>query len=202
MTEPHFSRRLLGYDRAEVDAFVERTATRLADAQKPYTPDEAVQVALDRLGEETSAILKQAHAIADELTARSRQEAETVTTRSRQEADALTTRSQQAAAEVTARAQEEAAARLQQAEHEAAEIRQGAEARVTELDAEIDSLWQERQQLLDDIERISEQFHALASGAKERFPAEETEAEGVEDTPDTVVDETPGAVVVARDDAS
>jgi cell division septum initiation protein DivIVA len=202
VTEPHFSRRLLGYDRAQVDAFVERTAIRLADAQKAHTPDAAVQEALDRLGDETSAILKHAHALADELT-----------TRSRQDAEELTARSQQEAAELTARAQQESAARLQQAEHEAAAIRQGAERRVTELDAEIDSLWQERQQLLDDIERISEQFHALASGAKERFPAEEgSEAEAVYETRGAdsgdgtpgaeSVDETPGAVVVARDDAS
>ena len=194
MTEPHFSRRLLGYDRAEVDAFVERTAIRIADAQRAQTPDGAVQEALDRLGEETSAILRHAHAIADELTTRSRQEAEELTARARQEAEELTVRSRQEAAEVTARAQQDAATRLQEAERDAAGIRQGAETRVAELDSEIDALWQERQQLLDDIERISEQFHALASGAKERFPAEENATESV--------DETPGAVVMSRDDAT
>ena len=194
MTEPHFSRRLLGYDRAEVDAFVERTAIRIADAQRAQTPDGAVQEALDRLGEETSAILRHAHAIADELTTRARQEAEELTARARQEAEELTVRSRQEAAEVTARAQQDAATRLQEAERDAASIRQGAETRVAELDSEIDALWQERQQLLDDIERISEQFHALASGAKERFPAEENATESV--------DETPGAVVMSRDDAT
>jgi DivIVA domain-containing protein len=182
MREPRFSRRPWGYDTTEVDAFVERTAARLRDALDARTVDGAVREALDRLGDETAAILQRAHEIADEVTARSREEAAE-----------LTARSQREAAELAARSRQEAQAILQSAEAEAAALEQAAEARVTELDAEIDALWRERQRLLDDIERISEQFHALASGAKERFPAEDGE--------DQPTVETPASVVIRPDDA-
>lgn len=193
MAEPHFSQRLWGYDRTEVDAFVERTATRMAEALSARTPDASVKEALDRLGEETSAILQHAHEIADELTARAEQEAAELTERSRRDADELTARSHRAAAE-----------RLEQAEREAAAIRQTAETNVIELDRELDALWQERQRLLDDIERISEQFHALASGAKERFAAEEAEEMEQPTVEAPAVEaptvETPAAVVIRADD--
>ncbi len=151
---PQFRQRPWGYDRAEVDAFVEHTRSLLADGLPARSPENAVKAALDRLGEETSAVLQRAHEIADEVTARSQQEAEE---------------------------------RRQRAEHEAAVMQQAAEARVTELDAGLETLWQERQRLLDDIERISKQLHALVTEADERFAEEQAPQVG---------DETAGAVVV------
>lgn len=163
MADPHFKLRPWGYDRHQVDAFVARTAERLDAALAAGTPDGAVRQALDRLGDETSAVLQRAHQIAEEVTARSRAEADD---------------------------------RRSQAEQEAAAIHQAAEARVADLDAELEMLWQERQRLINDIDRISEQLRALVTDADARFP-EETEPQQPE--PGTaelvaVPDEAPGAI--------
>jgi cell division septum initiation protein DivIVA len=58
-----------GYDREEVDTYVaqlQRQIRELQTAPAP-TPDEAVREALERVGEEVSGVLKQAHASAEEL---------------------------------------------------------------------------------------------------------------------------------------
>lgn len=171
MPEPHFHLRPVGYDRREVDAFVERTAERLDAALEARTPDGAVKKALERVGEETSAVLQRAHQIAEEITARSRAAADD---------------------------------RRLQAEQEAAAIQQDAEARVAAFDAELEMLWQERQRLINDIDRISEQLRALVTQADERFPEEqdppETETQNEEETgqPASPAGDAPGAVVAGN----
>ncbi len=157
MTDPHFRQRPWGYDRAQVDAFVWRTATRVAEAESAATPDGAVAEALERVGAETTAILQRAHELADELTAHTRQEAAE-----------LLERSQREAAERDTRSQEDAAERRRAAEAEAYEIVREAEARANALDAAIESLAQERETLVADIERISQRLHALADDAQRR----------------------------------
>ena len=167
MPEPHFHLRPWGYDRREVDAFVERTAERLDAALEARTPDGAVKQALERVGEETSAVLQRAHQIAEDITARSRAAADD---------------------------------RRLRAEQEAAAIQQAAEARVAAFDSELEMLWQERQRLINDIDRIAEQLRALVTEADERFPEEQEppeEHEQVDAQPEPA-GEGPAAVV-ARD---
>jgi hypothetical protein len=67
---------LRGYDRIAVDAYVEHTAQLVAELQATRSPEAAVRRAIERVGEEISGILKRAHDTADEITARSRSEAE------------------------------------------------------------------------------------------------------------------------------
>lgn len=67
---------LRGYDRFAVDAYVERTAQLVAELQATRSPDAAVRRALERVGEEISGILTRAHDTANEITTRSRAEAE------------------------------------------------------------------------------------------------------------------------------
>lgn len=157
---PIFHQRPWGYDRAQVDSFVERTARRIEEAEMARTPDGAVKRALDSLGAETSAVLQRAHEIADEITSRSRADAD---------------------------------ARTERAEEEAAAIRRAADERVAAADAELEALWQERQRLINDIDRIAEQLRTLITEADERYPDEQTEA--VDDAP--VEDDTGGAVVAS-----
>lgn len=178
MPEPSFHTRPLGYDRREVDAFVERTARRLDDALAARSPDAAVREALDRLGEETSSVLQRAHQIADEVTARSQADADEVTARSRAEAEQ----------------------RRLQAEHEGAAIHRAAEERVKTFNSELEMLWQERQRLLNDLDRISEQLRALVTEADERFPEEqappeEPVAQEELEAHDQPAGDAPGAVV-------
>jgi cell division septum initiation protein DivIVA len=58
-----------GYDRVEVDAYVSQLQRQIRElqTQQPPTPDEAVRGALERVGEEVSGVLKEAHHSAEEL---------------------------------------------------------------------------------------------------------------------------------------
>lgn len=159
LSGPIFHQRPWGYDRAQVDSFVERTARRIEEAEMARTPDGAVKRALDSLGAETSAVLQRAHEIADDITTRSRADAD---------------------------------ARMERAEEEAAAIRRAADERVAAADADLEALWQERQRLINDIDRIAEQLRALITEADERYP-DETEA--VDDAP--AEGDTAGAVLAS-----
>lgn len=67
---------LRGYDRMAVDAWREELAKQIEALETPAPRDTAVKRALEEVGEETAAILQRAHEAADELTTRSRSQAE------------------------------------------------------------------------------------------------------------------------------
>ena len=67
---------LRGYAREEVDAFVAQVSALIAELDASRSPESAVRAALDRVGEETSGILQRARETADEITARSRAQAD------------------------------------------------------------------------------------------------------------------------------
>ncbi len=67
---------LRGYDRAAVDAYVADVAQLVAELEATQLPESVVQRALDDVGNETSAILKRAHEAGEEITSRSRSQAE------------------------------------------------------------------------------------------------------------------------------
>ncbi len=71
-----FPTAMRGYDRASVDAYVAEVAQLVAELEATQLPETVVQRALDQVGDETSAILKHAHEASEEITARSREEAE------------------------------------------------------------------------------------------------------------------------------
>jgi cell division initiation protein len=73
---PDFPVALRGYDRGAVDAYVARVAQLVAELEATRIPEAAIRRALERVGEETSGILKRAHETAHELVTRSRSEAE------------------------------------------------------------------------------------------------------------------------------
>src|SRR4051794_37184620 len=75
LRQPDFPIVMRGYDRAAVDAFVERVNRAIADLQVGRSPQSAIRHALDQVGEETRGILERAHDTADEITARSRAQA-------------------------------------------------------------------------------------------------------------------------------
>lgn len=84
-----------GYDVRAVDAYVAAVQRSVARFQERVSPTEAVQRALDRVGEQTSAILRQAE-----------QSAEETTTVSRAKADDRLQRAEREAAELRAEAEE------------------------------------------------------------------------------------------------
>jgi DivIVA domain-containing protein len=67
---------LRGYDRDAVDEFVREVNRILAELQVGRSPRAAIRHALDQVSEETFGILERAHETADEITARSRSQAD------------------------------------------------------------------------------------------------------------------------------
>lgn len=166
---PEFPLRLRGYDRAVVDAHLDYVQILLDDLRAQSSPQHAVRRAIDTVGEETSAILRHAHDTADEITSRSREEAERRTAEAEQSAAAV-----RAAAEAHAsQLADEARRRVEEAEQSAAEIRAAADAYVCQLDEDADRIWSERERLLDDAERISRSLLSVGEAARRRFPPEE-----------------------------
>ena len=67
---------LRGYDRDAVDAYVVEVNRVIAELQVGRSPQSAIRHALDQVSEETKGILERAHETADEITARSRTQAD------------------------------------------------------------------------------------------------------------------------------
>ncbi len=80
---------LRGYDRDAVDAYVARVSALLEELQSSRSPQAAVRRALDRVGEETAGILRQAEVTAEQMTARSRAQADDRLQRAESEAREL-----------------------------------------------------------------------------------------------------------------
>src|SRR4051795_1965280 len=76
LRQPDFPIALRGYDRDAVDAYIERVNRAIADLQVGRSPQSAIRHALDQVSEETRGILERAHDTADEITARSRAQAD------------------------------------------------------------------------------------------------------------------------------
>jgi cell division septum initiation protein DivIVA len=76
VAEIEFPLALRGYDRMAVDAYVHKTSQLVAELQATRSPEAAVRRALERVGEEVSGILQRAHETAEQITSKSRAEAE------------------------------------------------------------------------------------------------------------------------------
>jgi len=73
--------------------------------------------------------------------------------------------------ETTKRAEEQAERCIADAAANAVSITEEAQRRLRELDAETDSVWRERERLLEDVRAVSSALNALADQASDRFPA-------------------------------
>ncbi len=67
---------LRGYDRDAVDAYMRDVNRIIAELQVGRSPQSAIRHALDQVSDETRGILERAHETADEITARSRAQAD------------------------------------------------------------------------------------------------------------------------------
>jgi DivIVA domain-containing protein len=67
---------LRGYDRDAVDAYVREVNRVIAELETRQSPQSAIRHALDQVSDETRGILERAHETADEITARSRAQAD------------------------------------------------------------------------------------------------------------------------------
>jgi DivIVA domain-containing protein len=169
-----------GYDRSAVDAYVKRVQDVVAELAVTRSPEAAVRHALANVGEQTKGILERAGETAEQITVAARQEAEESTVRARREAEELGAKAKAEAGEIVSRAKVEAEASVAQAQHEAGEhlqrtqeeiaaLRDEAEARMRELDADTDTVRQERSRLLDDIRELATRVGEVASAADARL---------------------------------
>jgi cell division septum initiation protein DivIVA len=194
-----------GYSREPVDAHIERLNRVIAELEMNRSPRSAVRNALDRVGEQTAGILRQARGAAEEILSSANEEADEITSRaaaaarelivdasddadrSRAEAAELVRAAREEAEGLLAQAREDAARMASQAQSEADHLRleldeelearrAEAEARMLEVRADTDAVWEERHDLLGEIREFAAQARALASEAAQRLP-DQTEDE-------------------------
>jgi DivIVA domain-containing protein len=186
-----------GYSRLEVDDYVKQVNQLIAELEMRSSPRAAVRHALDRAAQEVSGILERAQESADELTASARREAEESTARAsadaakllvdasdeadraraegketleraRSEAEELLSRTRAEAEEISTQARGEASERLRRSEKELSLRQELAEARMRGLQADTESVWEERREVLEDIQAMAVRLEGLAREAAAR----------------------------------
>jgi DivIVA domain-containing protein len=207
-----------GYDRGAVDAYVERVNRLIAELEVNRSPQAAVRHALERVGEQTSSLLQRARETAEEITASARQEADELSARakaeaadlvvnaraeadgSRAEAEELVAKAATKADEILARSNAEAEKILTRARREAEALQEEAEARIRELQADTETIWEKRRELLHDMQRNAAQLEEQATAAAARFPPPKP-AEPAEEKPEPEAEaETEPTRVAATDE--
>jgi DivIVA domain-containing protein len=169
-----------GYDRREVDAYVERVNRVIAELEISRSPQAAVKHALDRVGEQTSGVLQRAREVAEELTSTALAEADHATRRAKVEAEEMIEnarmqahqvrgQSKEEAEEIIARARAEAAESLKRAEEQVRTLQDGAEGRLRALQADIQASADARRKVLDELRRTAAELDEFASGAINSF---------------------------------
>ncbi|HEX4186738.1 MAG TPA: DivIVA domain-containing protein [Solirubrobacteraceae bacterium] len=182
-----FSSAMRGYDRREVDAYVEQVNRVIAELEMTRSPQSAIKHALDRVGEQTSGVLQRAREVAEELTATALAEAEHATRRASVEAEEilekaqtqahqLRSQSKEEAEEILARARAEATESVERTEEQVRTLQEGAEGRLRALQADIESAAAKRSKLLEELQRTASELDEFASGAIDRPQAGEAAA--------------------------
>ena len=189
-----FSAAMRGYDREEVDDYVNRVNRVIAELQITAAPESAIRHALEQVTEETKGLLERAHETADEITRRSRSQADDRIQRAEQEAQQLREESDQEARQLRgdaaheAREVREAAARearevREAAQSEARETREAAEARVSELEADAQTILEDRARLIGELRDLVRRLGEFAEGAAGRYPSPRPASPLEEDRP-------------------
>ena len=181
VTGVEFSSSRRGYDRVEVDQYVERVSRIVVELEAMRSPDSVIERALADVGEETSAILRRARKAAEEIIADAETHARERTSAAeaqaaelREEADRYSTRvraeAEQTLRDARARAKETDA----QAMAQAGQVREDADAYRAQVSSHIEQLARERHRLIEDLRRLADQFHRTADRALEQIPGHET----------------------------
>jgi DivIVA domain-containing protein len=186
-----------GYDRHAVDAYVARVNRVIAELEVSRSPQSAVRHALDRVGEQTVAILNEARESAEKIADAAREEAEAhvaeakaqaadlvvsasaqaeqdraegerIVADAKAEAEKIVSQARAEAAENLAEARTKAAERQEQTEAQIADAEERAQARIRELDTDTSAVWNERDVLLDEIHGLATRLQQVASDAASR----------------------------------
>ncbi len=186
VTDVDFSSSRRGYDRADVDQYVERVSRIVVELEAMRSPDAVIERALADVGEETSAILRRARKAAEEIIAdaeshaddRSAQ-AESQARQLREDADRYNAKVRAEAEQVLGDARAEADQIRSQAEADASRTRDVADRYQHQVGSHIEQLAQERHRLIEDLRKLADQFHRTADRALEQIPSQELSYEGI-----------------------
>jgi DivIVA domain-containing protein len=191
-----FSSSRRGYDRAEVDQYVERVSRIVVELEAMRSPDAVIERALADVGEETSAILRRARKAAEEIIADAEEHARGRLASAEQQARELREQADRYAAGVksdgdqtlaAARAKSDetlsdARAQAQQigeqAAAEAKRKRADADRYHAEVTAHIEQLALDRHRLIEDLRKLADQFHRTADRAVEQIPSRDGDGHG------------------------
>jgi DivIVA domain-containing protein len=175
-----------GYERRAVDAYVTRINRLIAELEATRSPRDAVSHALERTGEERSAILTQAHETGAEIVAAAQREAEALTNEAKAEAADIVVNASTAADGAKADADEhvakagaeaerivadsraQAAEQVRLAQEEITNLRNEAQAWLNDLRTDTESVWSERRGLVDDLREIAARLQEAVSAAGTR----------------------------------
>jgi DivIVA domain-containing protein len=180
LTGVEFSSSRRGYDRAEVDRYVERVSRIVVELEAMRSPDAVIERALADVGEETSSILRRARKAAEEIIADAENHArertgaaEAQARELREDADRYVARTRAEAEQVLNDAQAQAQEIEAQAAAEARQVREDADGYREQVSNHIDQLARERHRLIEDLRKLADQFHRTADRALEQVPGHE-----------------------------
>jgi DivIVA domain-containing protein len=189
VTGVDFSGSRRGYDRAEVDQYVERVSRIVVELEAMRSPDAVIERALADVGEETSAILRRARKAAEEIIADAesnarersaqaeaqarelREEADHYSAGVRAEAERVLSEGRTEADQIIRDTKDEATRLREDATTEATRVRGDADRYRAQVSEHIDQLAQERHHLIEDLRKLADQFHRTADRALEQIPS-------------------------------
>jgi DivIVA domain-containing protein len=178
LTGVEFSSARRGYDRAQVDGYVERVSTVVVELEAMRSPDAVIERALSDVGEETSAILRRARKAAEEIVADAEShardrgaQAEAQASQVREDADRYTAQARAEADQLLSEARARAEQITGQAAAEATHARDDADRHHDQVSSQIEQLAEQRHQLLEDLRSLADQFHRTADRALEQIPS-------------------------------
>lgn len=191
VTRVEFSASRRGYDRAEVDRYVEKVSRIVVELEAMRSPDAVIERALADVGEETSAILRRARKAAEEIIADAeaqardrgeqveaqtrelREDADRYGARIKADAEEVLNEARSEADQILAEAQAEESRLLDDATTEAMRTREDADRYRAQVSAHVQQLAQERHRLVEDLRRLADQFHRTADRALEQIPGQD-----------------------------
>lgn len=180
LTGTEFSGSRRGYDRAEVDRYVERVSRIVVELEAMRSPDAVIERALADVGEETSAILRRARKAAEEIIADAESHARERSAKAdadirvlREDADRYSAGVRAEAEQVLKDARAQAKEVAAHASTDARRVRDEADRYRDQVSSHIDQLARERHRLIEDLRKLADQFHRTADRALEQIPGHE-----------------------------
>ena len=150
MQNVRFSTAIRGYDRDEVHRYMSRVNTLLAELQITAAPEYAIKAALEQVQDERRSVIAEA-----------RQEAEEITRRSRSQADDRLEEAKQEAQGVRGAADRDADRLREAAADEAQGTLAGAETRIRSLEAQVQEMAEKRDRAVEELAELSRSIEGL-----------------------------------------